>query len=149
MNEFVIRGKQGCFIKITLDEVFGFPNMTSHAGGYDTRGTVEIKSGNFYVKGQLWFSTGETYEFYNQLVRCWKNLDGVATFCNSEADLKIEVKFNNRGQVEIEGYFKEYAPRDNELRFKIESNQSFFVETLDGLKEIVNCYGDQEGTRRK
>lgn len=149
MNEFVVRGKQGCFIRITLDEVFGFPKMTSHFGGYDAKGAAEIKSGNYYVKGEVWFSTGETYEFYNQLVQCWTDLDGVATFCTSEANLKLEVKFNNRGQVVIEGYFKEFADRDNELKFEIESNQSFFVESLDGLREIVNHYGNLKGTRRE
>ncbi len=65
----------------------------------------------------MWFSTGETYEFYNQLVQCWTNLNGVATFFTSEGNLKLEVKFNNRDQVVIEGYFKELAKRDNELKF--------------------------------
>lgn len=49
--EFVIRGKKGCFILITIEEVFDFPNITSHFGGYDVRGTAEIKSGNYYLKG--------------------------------------------------------------------------------------------------
>lgn len=148
MNEFVVRGKQGCFIRIALDEVFGFPNLTSHFGGYDVKGTAEIKSGNYYVKGELWFSTGEIYEFYNQLVRCWTDLTGVATFWTSEANLKLEVKFNNHGQVVIEGYFKEFANQDNELKFEIESNQSFFMETIEGLGEVINHYGDLKGIRR-
>jgi len=145
MHEFVLRGKEGSFAQITIEEVFGFPNMTSHFGGYDARGTVEIKSGNYYVKGELWFSTGEAYQFYNQLVRCWADLDGVATFINHEANLNLEVKFNNRGQCAIVGYFKEFAHEDNELKFEIESNQSFFVETLDGLKKVVNHYGGLKG----
>jgi hypothetical protein len=147
VHEFVVRGKEGSFIQIALDEAFDFPNMTSHFGGYDARGIVEIKSGNYYIKGELWFSTGEIYEFYNRLVRCFTDLQGVATFCTSEANLKLEVKFNNRGQVVIEGYFKEFAHEYNELKFEIESNQSFFVETLDGLKQIVNHYGDLRGIR--
>ncbi|MDH6371724.1 hypothetical protein M2444_003523 [Paenibacillus sp. PastF-3] len=149
MYEFVVRGKQGCYVNITLDEVFGYPNATSHFGGYDVRGTAELKSGNYYVKGELWFSTGQTYEFYNQLARCYTDLMGIATFCNSEANLKIDINFNNRGQVVIEGYFKEFAHQDNELKFEIESNQSFFIETLDGLREIVDHYGGLKGIHQE
>lgn len=148
VHEFVVRGNQGCFIRITIDDVYGFPNTTSHFGGYDAKGIAEIKSGNYYVKGELWFSTGEIYEFYNQLVRCWTDLEGVATFWTSETNLKLEVKFNNRGHVVIVGYFKEFALRDNELKFEIESNQSFFQETLDGLRAIVNDYGNLKGIHR-
>jgi hypothetical protein len=50
VHEFILIGKKGCFVQITIEEVFDFPNMTSHFGGYDARGTVEIKSGNYYVR---------------------------------------------------------------------------------------------------
>ncbi|MEK4039554.1 hypothetical protein MHH49_18700 [Paenibacillus sp. FSL F4-0122] len=93
----------------------------------------------------MWFSTGEAYQFYNQLILCWADLDGVATFINSEVNLKLDVTFNKRGQVIVEGYFKEFAHEDNKLKFEIESNQNFFVETLDGLKKIVKHYGDLKG----
>jgi len=149
MYEFFLRGNQGCFVSITIDEVFGFPNLTSHFGGYDVRGSVEIKSGNYYVKGELWFSTGEIYEFYNQLARRFTDIKGVASFCTTEANLKLEVTFGHRGQVLIEGYFKEFAHKDNELKFEIESNQSFFEETLEGLREFVSDYGDLKGKRRE
>ncbi|MEK4106826.1 hypothetical protein [Paenibacillus odorifer] len=60
-------------------------------------------------------------------------------------NLKLDVTFNKRGQVIVEGYFKEFAHEDNKLKFEIESNQNFFVETLDGLKKIVKHYGDLKG----
>lgn len=147
MHEFVLRGKRGCFIRVVLDQVLGFPKQTSHFGGYDVQGTVEIKSGNYYVKGELWFTTGEVYEFYNQLVQCWNDLNGTATFWTYETNLKLEAAFNDRGQVTIEGYFKEFADEENELKYEIESDQSFFVETIDGLKAIVKHYGDLKGVR--
>ncbi|MGO4696468.1 hypothetical protein AB4Z50_19515 [Paenibacillus sp. 2TAB26] len=144
-----MRGKQGCFIQISLDEVFGFPNMTSPFGGYDVRGIAEIKSGNYYVKGELWFTTGETYEFYNQLVKCWAELKGLATFCSTEANLELKVKFINRRQISIVGYFKEFAHQDNEMKFEIESEQSFFGETVEGLEEIVNHHGGLKGIQHE
>jgi hypothetical protein len=148
VNEFVLRGKRGCFIRVALDEVLGFPNHTSHFGGYDVQGTVEIKSGSYYAKGELWFTTGEVYEFYNQLAKCWADLDGTATFWTCETNLKFEARFNGRGQVTITGYYKEFAHQENELKFETESDQSFFVETMDGLKAIVKEYGDLKGVRK-
>lgn len=149
MNEFVLRGKQGCFIRVVLDEVLGFPNQTSHFGGYDVQGTVEIKSGSYYATGELWFTTGEVYEFYKQISKCWSDLHGTATFWTYETNLKVEASFNNRGQVAITGYYKEYAHQENELKFEMESDQSFFVETTDGLKAIVQEYGDMRGVRKE
>lgn len=131
MNEFVLRGKQGCFVRVVLDEVLEFPNQTSHFGGYYVQGTVEIKSGSYYAKGELWFTTGEVYEFYHQLSKCWSELCGTAAFWTYETNLKVEASFNNRGQVAITGYYKEFAHQENELKFEMESDQSFFVETTD------------------
>ncbi|MFB5193261.1 WapI family immunity protein [Alicyclobacillus fastidiosus] len=148
MNTFVLRAEKGCFIQVVLDEVLGFPNYTSPFGGYDVQGTVEIKSGSYYVKGELWFTTAEVYEFYNQLLQCWADLNGTAVFWTCETSLKVEVTFNSRGQVTIEGCFKEFAHEENELKFKIQSDQSFFVETIDGLKAIVQYYGDKNGIRK-
>jgi hypothetical protein len=149
VTEFVLGGKQGCFIRVVLEKVLGFPNHTSHFGGYDVQGAVEIKSGSYYAKGELWFTTGEVYEFYDQLSKCMADLHGTATFWTYETNLKVEATFNGRGQVAITGYYKEFAHQDNELKFDIESDQSFFVETMDGLKAIVKHYGDLKGVRKE
>lgn len=107
MNEFTIAGKQG-FVRIELNEVFGFPNQTSYLGGYDVQGKIEIKSGNYYVKdAELWFSTGQIYKFFMELQKCYNHLKGGATFSESENALKIDFNFNRFGQISIEGHFKE------------------------------------------
>lgn len=146
MNEFTVTGKQG-FIRIQLIKTFGFPQNTSHFGGYDSQGITEIKSGNYYVLGELWFSTGEVFEFYEQLERCYCELKGEATFLNSESNLKMDIKFNKAGQINIQGYFKELAHQNNELQFEIESDQSFIGSTLQELKKFVEQYGDMKGVK--
>ncbi|MFP4977829.1 hypothetical protein ACE6ED_20660 [Paenibacillus sp. CN-4] len=45
VHEFVVGGKEGGFVKIIIEEVYGFPKMTSHLGGYDAKGTVEAQTG--------------------------------------------------------------------------------------------------------
>lgn len=86
MNGFTIKSKQG-FIRFELKEVQGFPEETSQFGGYDAKGIVEIKSRNFYVLGDLWFTTGDVYEFYKQLDKCYRNLKGTAVFWNYDQRL--------------------------------------------------------------
>ena len=57
---FVIDKKDNT--KIELNEVYGFPNETSYLGGYDVKGKIDIKSGNYFVKdAEIWFSTGPAH----------------------------------------------------------------------------------------
>ncbi|MUT67739.1 hypothetical protein GOM71_17590 [Paenibacillus sp. NEAU-GSW1] len=149
MHELFIRGKRGSFFRVTFDEIIGFPNETSIWGGYDVNGTVEIKSGNYYVKGELWFSTGEIYEFHQQLIRCWSELNGSASFRPSaDRCLELIVVFNNRGQVILEGTYTEFASEQNELKFEFESDQGFYEETNDMLLTITKHYGGLKGVRK-
>ncbi len=147
MNEFKIVGKQG-FIRIELNEVFGFPNQTSYLGGYDVKGKIEIRSGNYYVKdAELWFSTGQVYEFFIRLQKCNQNLKGNATFSESENILKLDLSFNRLGQINIQGHFQELAHQENILQFEIESDQSYLESTIQQLKNIVDHYGNLKGKK--
>lgn len=147
MNEFIIAGKQG-FILIELNEVHGFPNETSYLGGYDVKGKVEIKSGNYYVKdAELWFSTGQVYQFFIQLQECYNTLKGLATFSESEKNLRIDLSFIRLGQINIQGQFQEVAHQENILQFEFESDQSYLVSTILQLQNIVDQYGDLKGKK--
>jgi hypothetical protein len=147
VNTFEIAGKQG-FIRIELIEVFGFPNETSYLGGYDVKGKIEIKSGNYYVKdSELWFSTGQVYQLLTLLKKCYNDLEGSFTFSDSENNLKIDLNFNNFGQINIQGYFQEFTHQENILQFEFESEQSYLVSTLHQLKIIVDQYGDLKGKK--
>ncbi|QIZ08572.1 hypothetical protein HFZ78_19195 [Priestia megaterium] len=147
MNEFEIAGKQG-FIKIELIEVYGFPNETSYLGGYDVKGKIDIRSGNYYVKdAEIWFSTGQVYQFFIQLQKCYNQLKGSCTFSESENNLKIEFNFNRVGQINIQGYFQEVTHQENILHFEFESEQSYLISTLHQLNNMVDQYGDLKGKK--
>ncbi|MFS8602707.1 hypothetical protein LRO89_08895 [Priestia megaterium] len=141
MDQITIRGKQGS-IQIKSGKKHGSSNRKSHFGGYDIEGTVEIKSGNYYVLGELLFTTNDMYEFYQALNKCYNTLQGVATFINYETSLQIEFKFSNLGQVFIQGYYREKPYLENVLQFEIESDQSFILATLNELKTFLSQYGD-------
>ncbi|MCA0983382.1 hypothetical protein LCL89_04870 [Halobacillus yeomjeoni] len=144
MNEFTLEGKQG-FIHLKLQEVPDFPDSTSHFGGYDARGVVEIKSGNYYVRSEVWFTTGEVFEFYQELKQCFQKLRGDVVFSNYDSNLRIEISFTSFGHFIMKGFFQERPDQDNQLQFEIESDQSYLSSTLNQLEKFVDYYGDLKG----
>lgn len=147
MYAIEIGGKQG-FVRIELIEVLGFPNETSYLGGYDTKGKIEIKSGNYYVKdAELWFSTGQIYEFYKNLLKCYNELNGQISFPTSGSELRLELEFTDFGQLNINGSYQEYPSVENFLHFEFESEQSYLTSTLTELKAIVDYYGGNQGVK--
>jgi hypothetical protein len=62
MDEFVLEG-HGDFLKITFEEVFGYPNNTSPWGGYDTKSVLALEVDDFKVNSTFYVSTGELSSF--------------------------------------------------------------------------------------
>jgi hypothetical protein len=147
METFTIKN-EGDFVKITFDEVFGFPNTTSHWGGYDTKSTLEIKSGNFKVKSTLWTSTGEIFSFFQKLKDCNTQLAGTAYYSSCEDNLNISASYDNLGHVKISGRYSEQNQFDNELQFEFITDQSFIKYTIDELELVANKYGDNQGVEK-
>jgi hypothetical protein len=147
MNQIQIIGENNQHVNIILDRVLGVPDSTTFTGGYDVDGSIAIKSGSFSASGSLWFSTGELFNFYNELKIIYDNCIGEAKLINFEANFEMCIKIENRGRVEIEGRYKEILGIDNELTFFFESDQSFLVKTLEDLFEIRKKYGGMKGIK--
>ncbi|MFD3003030.1 hypothetical protein ACFS7Z_21880 [Pontibacter toksunensis] len=148
MEEFSIRGDNRNYIKISFQEVYGFPESTCHWGGYEFRATFEIKSGSFTVKSIFWTSTGEMYEFYKKLKACNSELKGNVNFVNYEDNLDFTAKYDDLGHVKVQGRFNELDEFNNELIFEFNSDQSFISSTLEELKPLVLKYGDMKGIKK-
>jgi hypothetical protein len=146
MEEFTLRGG-GDYVKITLTEIFGFPETTCFNGGYDTKSAIEIYSDGFKVHSTIWISTGEIFEFYDQLLIANKNLKGIAYLRNMEGNLEMNVRYGNDGHVEIAGIFTKQNSLNNTLNFNIESDQSYIQSTLKQLEPITNKYGGMKGIK--
>jgi hypothetical protein len=149
MEEFSITGDNGNFLKISFQEVYGFPESTCAWGGYEVRSTLEIKSGGFMVNSILWISTGELFEFFKKLEICDKELKGTVGFTNYESNLEFNVTYDDFGHVNIKGRFEEFTENENELRFGFNSDQSYLSSTLEALRQIVEKYGDKRGVQNK
>lgn len=134
-------------MKITLIEVYGFPDTTCHFGGYDSRSEIEIYSDGFQLISSLWISTGEIYEFYVQLLTANEVLNGAAFLSSYEGNLECNLKYDVNGYVIINGIFSKQNEYNNKLNFNFKSDQSYIQSTLYQLEAIANKYGDMKGTK--
>jgi hypothetical protein len=146
MYEFAIKGEAN-FVRISFDKVFGFPNTTCHAGGYDLEATIEIKSGGFTVKSSLYTSTGEFFDFYEQLKTCNNLLSGTASYANYEQNIILKVTYDQLGHTHIHGTYSEFNSFENKLNFDFLSDQSFIKSAIDGLELIASEYGNMDGKK--
>ncbi len=148
MDSFKIKGSNG-FIAITFKEVYDFPDRTSVLGGYEVRGNIEIQCGSkgwYSANGELYFSTGQVYTFYNQLNQAYENLSGEVIFINEyDKTLEVKIEFDDKGRVLITGQYQEFAHENNELTFEISSNQTYLSATIQELRSIVKKYGGLKG----
>lgn len=144
MDEFTISTSEDR-VRISLEEVYGFPDRTSHFGGYDVRGVVAIHCGIYHIRGPLWFSTGEVWQFYTQVQRAYDELAGEARFCSSERNMDFTLRFTTHGHWTLEGVYQEHLDIATRLLFEMESDQSYLVETLTQLRHLVAVYGDNRG----
>lgn len=148
MDEFILKGGSD-FLKISFQEVFGFPKVTSHFGGYDTKNTIEIISGDFSVKSTIWMTTGEIFEFYEKLVKCNDLIEGSIDFANYEHNLELNIQYDKAGHVTIKGTFNAQTEFDNLLKFHFVSDQSYIQSTLQQLRVITEKYGNMKGILNK
>ncbi|QKS59001.1 hypothetical protein HUB98_24210 [Paenibacillus barcinonensis] len=147
MEKLLIKGEGRERLQIILKEIVGFPQATSHFGGYDVVGRVEIASGNYYVNGELWLTTGELYLLYKDLRKAYQECKGLVSYRNYEGNLEFNIGFMKLGQVEISGRYQERHDRANELIFNFCTDQSYLQETVEGLEGIHKKYGDMKGNK--
>ncbi len=134
MDKFTLAGETG---RISLS----FEYVQCGAGDCDCRGTVSIASWGFQAQGKVWFTAADVARFHSQLNACYQALDGVAAFTTNEGNLKLQVVFGRHGRVDIQGTFQETHNEGNELKFRIQTDQSFIAQSLEELAELVKRYG--------
>ncbi|MDE6356045.1 MAG: hypothetical protein K2L67_02265 [Clostridia bacterium] len=146
---FEIKGISGERIKLEIIEVFGFPKETSFRGGYDVSCNLEISSGLYNMRTNHYYSsTGALYNFYNELLKCYNDLIGMASYKLNypENYLDLNVEFDEYG-VNISGKYQDDPTVENFLNFEFTSDQSYFREVLSELKKIVLQFGDNQGIK--
>ena len=144
ISVFNITGNNG-HIKLSIEEVYGFPDEISYGGGYGARGILDIKAGNYSVVSQHSFTTGELYDFYTQLNKCYEDLSGTCILRNVERELNLVLEFKKTGSVIIHGDFQETVNYENKLYFEFDSDQSCISLLIKQLLNIQKLFGDKNG----
>jgi len=147
-DEFLLTVENG-YIYFKIENAFDYPDKTCAWGGYDTQSTIEIKASNYFVKGVLYISTGDLYNFYIRLKECYEKLTGESTLESYEKNLTLKVIFDGSGHAKVEGSFKENFSINNELEFELSTDQTYLAPTIAGLEDIYNKYGDNKGVLMK
>jgi len=144
MLAFCLNG-YGEYIKLSIDEVFGYPDETSYGGGYGARGNIQISIGGYQVNSQHYFTTGELFMFRQSLSQCYKTLSGIAKLNNTESELDLTVSFRKYGKVQITGCFQERPDLANRLEFEIESDQTCILQVIQQLGLVEKVFGGMKG----
>ena len=134
-------------IELTIDEVWGFPNVTSYGGGYGAKGMLSIRAGAYAVSAEHCFTTGELYTFFIALKQGYNTLSGEAVLENTERELELQCVFNKRGQVIVSGRFQADPSINNVLSFEIKTDQTQVKDSISSLQAIYEVFGDHQGKR--
>lgn len=132
-------------LHLTIDEVFGFPNEIAYGGGYGARGSLNIQVGPYNVHANHCFTTGELYDFYCQLQKCYDSISGEAILINTEQELELKLLFNKVGRVFVTGQFQALLDISNRLYFEMITDQTYVSKVLINLKRVYEKFGDKEG----
>ena len=136
-------------IEMLIEEVYDFPDRTSHLGGYDFRGTVNIQIGSFMVNdARIFSSTGTLYRLFTALQQCYHSLEGTATFCNYyESEFTFHLNMIKLGHAVISGEYQQYLHLNTKLIFEMETDQTCILATIQDLQHIIRLFGDEFGKR--
>jgi len=130
-------------IEVVIEELFGFPHEMSYDGGYDFRGTLNIRAGSFAVNNAtIEGSTGALSRFFSSLKQCYQSLDGTAEVYRSlDEEFVFSLKMTKLGHAVIEGKFLD-PHSSNKLIFEIKTDQTYMFATINELRDIENLFGN-------
>lgn len=125
MEQFTLGGEHG---RVTI----GFE---PHTAG---RAIVDIESWNYRANGKAWIDQEAVRQFRDDLQQCYDTLKGEARLVNApEGTLDLRVSFDRRGNADIRGTYRETLAEENELRFRIQTDQTYILSALAGLTQVL------------
>jgi hypothetical protein len=109
------------------------------------RSEVFVSVGAFSGEYTAAFLTSDFVGFREEVRALHESLAGKATFCTLEEQLSIELTGNGRGGIALVGVAADAPGTGNQLKFKLELDQSHLPLVLKGLDEILSKYPPRVG----
>lgn len=114
-----------------------YPASTSYWDGNWVQSNVKVEipgyTANFYAS----LRTDEIESFLNELRLMYQNLSGTANLRNMDEVIHFECKMNKRGTIHWAGKTCYPAGSGAELHFEFVSDQSYLIELIRELEEII------------
>lgn len=138
-------GDEFNFIRLMIDEVYGYPDELSYPGGYGAKGRLTIRADAYVVNEAIHhFSTAELYHFLVELERCYLNASGTASLNNTEHEMTMECIFDKLGHVDVVGKFQTNDLRKNCLFFELPLDQTYIPAAIKSLQEVRKVFGNSK-----
>lgn len=142
MKAFCLYGNDGK-IELTINEILGFPERTSIEGGYDFKGTLDVKTGSYEVHcvGSFFSATGILCRFMHSLMDCYNSFEGTASYRHLyDRDFEFDLRMTKHGHAVVEGTFTEYPHLPNKLVFQMETDQTCILSAINELKKVEEIF---------
>jgi hypothetical protein len=102
---------------------------------------VEIHVNGFTGSLNPYFEIADISQFYQQLIKLYETLNGIAALTPIEAQFSLRLSGNGRGHIEAKGIAYTYASYGSCLKYEFEIDQSYLPRLIRSLKVLVNKLG--------
>lgn len=106
--------------------------------------TVLLGIGAFSGSLAASFTTHDFARFFGQFQAALSALEGVVSFLTDEDMLRLNLKFEKTGRVQISGLAQELGLTKAALTFSFESDQSFLTQTCRQLEKVTKKFPVKE-----
>ena len=114
------------------------------------RSEVEVRVGGFQGRFEAQLMTTDFPPFRDGLRALEKDLRGEVSFETLEEQVRVKVRGDGRGHINLDGELADVAGMGNRLAFHLEIDQTFLgaaLQQLDALIEQYPIVGRSETTR--
>lgn len=127
------------FIIKNGDSFIEFNQVKFYKDSQDFEFNVYAKCSYFVIEDKIVYANKlALLNFYKQLQDCYQKLKGeVESKFSYDEDIKLKLSFNKLGHVVVGCDFYDYAGFTNKCHIEFKTDQTFIVETLKELKEIL------------
>ena len=92
------------------------------------------------------FTVGNLFKFYTQLLKCYNEVDGVATLEDYSSErTMLSIDFARTGHVTIDGKFATPDGMVNLIGFGFETDQTYIKPIIKNLKHFFNELAEIQG----
>jgi hypothetical protein len=147
MTSFEIRGEDPSeYLRVEV-QGWQFPDNQEFWDGNWLETNIDASLGRFSGRVPAMLRTTDVHSFHEQLTDLYAALEGDARLETIEGWISLELRGDGLGHTAIRGSLMDHPGIGNRLSFSFSSDQTFMVDLLAALGEVVATFpirGKQE-----